>query len=118
MATAWGFVCRCWGWWITNFLRLVEGLTILGIFSVATYAAWWIVAGDPSKPQYLRMVALLSLVSTNWKVFLILGVLISYRSVRTFVDEVTDIASVKRKKSPPQVQEPAKNPAGPPTGGQ
>lgn len=80
---------------------------------MTAYAAWWIVFGSVTDPRYGRMMGLLALASANWKAFIALMVLLFFRTIRTFLEEVQEGFGMKRIQRPPQVAESAENPPTP-----
>lgn len=89
-----------WIWVPRLILQLVEFFTVLVIFSGVLYAAYWMVMGGFNDPHRQRMVALLTVINDNWKGLAILTVLLFYRTIRTFIEEVQEFAGAKRRSSP------------------
>ena len=56
------------------------------------------------------MVALVQLVNDNWKTFLLLVLLLFYRTIRTFLEEVQEGFGMKRRPVPPPMAEAKPNP--------
>jgi hypothetical protein len=101
-------------WWASQawrygpilIFKAVESLTVLGIFLLTGYVAWWMVLGNVADPRYARTMALVHTMSENWRAFLLLGVPLFYRPVRTFMEEAQEWAGMKRRTLPaePPVQ--------------
>lgn len=78
--------------------KLMEGVTVLGVFWVAFYMAYWIIWGDVNDPRHVRMLALLGAINDNWKACLLLLIPLLFRTIRTFMEEVEKVGGMKRKK--------------------
>ena len=76
---------------------LIEGLTVFGLFAVIARAGWVLGFGDPSSAEYLQAEHLVRLVDASWKAFFMLAVLLFFRPVRTFLDEVQEAYGMRRK---------------------
>jgi hypothetical protein len=96
--------------------RVIEfGLT-LAVTYVAVYVGYWLVFGPAADPRHDRMLQLVKTISDNWKAFLLLGIPLFYRTVRTFMEEVQEAGGMKRR-SQPATQIPPQGP-NPPTSSQ
>ncbi|SRR6266571_6753784 len=95
-------------------LKSVESLTVVGTFVVIWYAGWFLVTKEPNDPTRLRMVGLLQTINENWKAFLLLGIPLFYRTVRTFLEEVQEAAGMKRQRPPKERSPEEPNPPGSP----
>ena len=104
---------RCWRYGPILIFKTVEGLTVLGIFLLTAYVAWWMVWGDILDPRYARTLALVHTMSENWRAFLLLGVPLFYRPVRTFMEEAQEWAGMKRRTPPTAAPIEGENPPRP-----
>jgi hypothetical protein len=95
-------------------LRIVEYVSVIGVFLVIWYAAWFLVTKEPANPTRQRMLSLLQTINDNWKAFLLLGIPMFYRTVRTFLEEVQEAGGMKRGRQEPK--EPASAPNRPSQG--
>lgn len=91
-------------------MKVVEGLTVVGVFLVAVYVGWFLVTKEINDPTRLRMVNLIETVNNNWKAFLLLLILLFYRTIRAFLEEVQEAFGIKRRPLPPPPASPQTNP--------
>lgn len=114
MLRRWPQACALGNALATVTFRMVEFLTTLGLFVGAVFIGSWLIWGDEGKPHYLRAVGLLKLMNDNWKALLLIAVLLFYRPVRTFVEEVQDAGMLSRRGRQRARQAPTQDP-NPPT---
>jgi hypothetical protein len=85
---AWTIFCVVAHWAIRIIYRLAEGGTVIAILAVGYWVGYWIIFGNVLDPHYDRMVKVLQTVDANWKAFLLLGIPLFYRTIRTFLERV------------------------------
>jgi hypothetical protein len=105
----WAWWCRVWPRLTHEIMHLIEGLTLIGIFVCVSWAGYWIVFGPANDDHRNRMLDLVRIMSDGWKALLILLILLFYRTLRSFLDRVEEIAGVKAG-TPKFVQPQTENP--------
>jgi hypothetical protein len=97
-------VQRTWVFCLTQLsaiiLKTVEVATVVLVLIVTISGAWLIILRQPGDPARERMIDLITLINDNWKAFLILGIPLFFRTVRTFFEEVQEWAGMKRSPVP------------------
>jgi hypothetical protein len=84
--------------WLNWLLSVVEPVIVLVFTYLVIYSSCLLIFGDRKNDQNVRMIELLKLMSENWKVALILIILLFYRTVRIFLEQAEEAWGVKRKK--------------------
>ena len=84
--------------WLNWLLSVVEPLIVLAITFVIGYAAYWLVFGLNATDKHTRMIQAMEVINNNWKVALIVLLLLFYRTVRIFIEQAEELWIVKRKK--------------------
>ncbi len=90
---------------------LIEGLTVLGVFALSARIGWVLGFGETKSVAYMQAEQLVRLVDSSWKAFFILAVLLFFRPIRTFLDEVQVAWGMSRQKA---LQPPPQDEANPP----
>ena len=79
-------------------LTLVERFTVILVAVFIFYLGFGLVF-DGKPPSQTRAAQVLEILNLNWRALLILAIPLFYRPVKKFLDEVQEIAGMKR---PPQ----------------
>ena len=96
-------------------LSVVEPLIVVALTIVLAYATYWLIFGvQPNgapTDNNKRVTEVVKLLNDNWKVALILAILLFYRTVRIFLEQAEELFYVKRRKTlEGEPQEPRPNP--------
>ena|SRR5260370_41647264 len=83
------------------FVMVVERLLVLGLAVLISCFGWRLLRGSFSQGQLDGMKSL----SENWKVGLILLIVLFYGTVRKFLEEVHEFAGMKRMQHGTEVEE-------------
>ena len=95
MKKLWATVCALGALVRRETFHAMEGLTVLAIFGVGMYVAYWLVRGGISDPHRIRVVDLLRTINDNWKAVLLLGIPLFYRTIRAFMERVRKVGGVE-----------------------
>src|SRR5713226_4468994 len=87
--------------WLNWLLSVVEPLVVLGIAIVILYAGYSAVFGPLQSTQQARFKELLQVINDNWKVGVLLLIVLFYRTIRIFLEQAEEAFTVKRKKPLP-----------------
>jgi hypothetical protein len=74
--------------WMDIVLSILEPAIIVGITLLAIYASCWLMFGNENSAQHIRMIRMVVLLNENWKVGLILLLLLFYRPIRIFLEQL------------------------------
>ena len=85
---------------LNTIYRVVEALTVMGVFGMVAYLLTALVFHDTASPQYFHALSLVQTVNDNWKAFLLLAVLLFFRTVRSFFERVEEAWGMKAKPVP------------------
>jgi ascorbate-specific PTS system EIIC-type component UlaA len=86
--------------WLDWLLSVVEPLTVLLITATIIYVGYGLVFGSPQNINQTRFKALMVIISDNWKAALLLLVVLFYRTVRVFLEEVQEAFGMRRNPLP------------------
>ena len=96
--------------WLNWLLSVVEPLVVLGITVAILYVGFGLVFGSAQSTNQARFKELMAIVSDNWKAALLILLVLFYRTVRMFLEEVEEAFGMKRKKPMSGEPEKASNP--------
>lgn len=96
--------------WLNWLLSVVEPLIVLGITAAVFYVGYGLVFGSAQSLNQVRLKELLAIISDNWKAALLLLLVLFYRTVRMFLEEVEEAFGMRRKKPMSGDSEKASNP--------
>src|SRR5437899_2549208 len=82
--------------WLNWILSVVEPLVVLAITFLISYFAYWLIFGSEKGEPQERLIRVLKEINDNWKVGLLLLVLLFYRTIRVFLEQAEEAWGVKR----------------------
>lgn len=99
--------------WLNWLLSVVEPLIVLGITALIGYVAYRLVFVTDETGKNCELLKTIQVVSENWKASLILLLVLFYRTVRVFLEQIEKGPLGMERKKPLQMQEPEQeaNPA-------
>lgn len=92
--------------WLNWLLSVVEPLLVLGIGGMLCYIAYRFVFIPEQRPQDSQLLSFIKAVSDNWKAGLILLLVLFYRTIRVFLEQVEKGPLGMERRKPLQTQEP------------
>lgn len=74
--------------WLNWLLAVIEPLVVLVIAVLIFYVVYWLIFGPEQDGRQARLMGVLKGMNDNWKVGLLLLVLLFYRTIRTFLEQM------------------------------
>jgi len=88
-------------------LSILEMVIVLAIALLTGYAVFCFVFGTHEEA---RFIVLMQVISENWKASLVLLIPLFYRPVRTFLEELEQVGSIRRRNVRPTAKQQEDNP--------